>query len=196
MDSQAVLHNNGKYDESDENYTYDYGVEPILKYVERLRDISIRNHNLQPLIVWSPFDTVDSEFVKLISELEGVKVVYSHISTGQDFFEYEPEEWDIIVSNPPFKFKRKFFERALSFNKPFALIGTAAWLNDSSSKTVFTEVGKQLQLLLFDNRMKFSNPQGRDNDKITFSACYYCYDFLPSDLILGGKLNIPPKKRK
>jgi len=31
------------------------------------------------------------------------------IDEGKDFFEYEPENWDIIVINPPFKNKKSFF---------------------------------------------------------------------------------------
>ena len=120
--------------------------------------------------------------------LSGISLNTIDLSEGRDFFTYEPEHWDIIISNPPFKNKRKFFERALSFNKPFALIMTNAWLNDSGSKTVFSEVDKQLQLLMFNDRMKFTNPYGRPNNKITFSSSYFCYNFLPNDLILGGKL--------
>lgn len=65
---------------------------------------------------------------------------------------------------------------------------TNAWLNDKSSKTVFSEVSKQLQLLIFNDRMIFTNNAGRPNDKITFSSSYFCYNFLPNDLKLGGKL--------
>jgi len=90
---------------------------------------------------------------------------------------YEPDNWDIIISNPPFKKKRQFFERALSFNKPFALIMTNTWLNDAYSKKVFMEAGRQMQLLMFDKRMKFINPDGRPNNKITFSSSYFCSDF-------------------
>ena len=79
----------------------------------------------------------------------------------------------VIISNPPFTNKRKFFERALSFNKPFALIMTNTWLNDSAPKQLFKD--KDLQLLMFDKRMKFLIPDGRDNDKITFSSSYICY---------------------
>ena len=123
------------------------------------------------------------------AELSGITLNTKELAEGKDFFIYEPAHWDIIVSNPPFKDKRKFFERALSFNKPFALIMTNAWLNDSGSKTVFSKVNKQLQLLMFENRMKFTNPYGKPNDKVTFSSSYYCYNFLPKDLILGGKLD-------
>ena len=37
---------------------------------------------------------------------------------GIDFFDFQPEYWDVMVSNPPFT-NRKYFERALSFGKPF-----------------------------------------------------------------------------
>lgn len=153
----------------DEAYTPAYAIYPLLEYIESDK------------IIWCPFDTKDSEFVKILSKTN--RVIYSHINNGQDFFDYEPENWDIIISNPPFKNKRKFFERALSFNKPFALLMTNAWLNDSYSKKVFMNANKQMQLLLFDKRIKFNNPYGKPNNKITFSSSYYCYNFLPNDLI-------------
>ena len=46
---------------------------------------------------------------------------------------------------------------------------------------------------MFDKRMKFISPDGRDNDKITFSSCYYCYNILPKQIIME-ELNVPPKK--
>lgn len=106
MDSKKILFSIGN---NDECYTPDYAVKPILKYIPK------------EAIIWCPFDTHESEFVKQISKTN--KVIFSHIKTGQDFYNYEPKEkWDMIISNPPFTNKRKIFERALSFNKPFALI--------------------------------------------------------------------------
>ena len=165
LNSKKLMYSVG---DNDECYTPSYGVKPILKYIPK------------NVVVWCPFDTKESEFVKQISNQNSV--VYSHISLGQDFFTYEPYHWDIIVSNPPFTNKRKFFERALSFNKPFALIMTNTWLNDSAPKQLFKN--KDLQLLMFDKRMKFNNPDGRSNDKITFSSSYYCWNFLPKQIIM------------
>ena len=162
---------------NDECYTPAYGVKPILKYIPK------------DSIVWCPFDTEESEFVKQISKQN--KVQYSHLCDQQDFFTYEPDEWDVIVSNPPFTNKRKFFERALSFNKPFALIMTNTWLNDSAPKQLFAD--KDLQLLMFDKRMKFNMPDGRANDKITFSSSYYCWNFLPKQIIMEH-LDVPKKQ--
>ena len=174
LDSGKLMYSGGN---NDECYTPDYGVKPILKYIP------------EGAIVWCPFDTEESEFVKQISKQNEVE--YSHISTGHDFFDYEPDEWDMMVSNPPFTNKRKYFERALSFNKPFALIMTNTWLNDSAPKQLFKN--KDLQLLMFDKRMKFISPDGRDNDKITFSSSYYCYNILPKQIIME-ELDVPPKK--
>ncbi len=136
IDSQAVLYNKVGDDES---YTPAYGVEPIIKYIERLARRNRLTKVTDVTIVWCPFDTADSEFVKQISVLDGVEVVYSHIDAEQDFFTYEPEHWHMIVSNPPFQNKRAFFERALSFNKPMALVMANTWLNDSAPKNLFME---------------------------------------------------------
>ena len=174
LDSGKLMFSGGS---NDECYTPLYGVTPILKYIPKDKN------------VWCPFDTFESHFVKEISKTN--KVVMSHIWTGQDFFTYEPDEWDIIISNPPFTNKRKFFERALSFEKPFAMIMTNTWLNDSAPKQLFKD--KDLQLLMFDKRMKFVSPDGRDNDKITFSSSYYCWNFLPKQIIME-ELKIPNKK--
>jgi hypothetical protein len=162
---------------NDECYTPDYAVAPVLKYIPK------------DAIVWCPFDTEESEFVKQISQQNSV--VHSHIGLGQDFFDYEPFHWDVMISNPPFTNKRKYFERALSFEKPFALIMTNTWLNDSAPKQLFAE--KNLQLLMFDKRMKFNSPDGRSNDKITFSSSYYCWNFLPKQIIME-KLDVTNSK--
>jgi hypothetical protein len=104
-------------------------------------------------------------------------VVYSHISNGENFYTYEPKNWDILISNPPFTNKRLIFERALYFKKPFALLMTNTWLNDAAPKQLFKE--RDLQLLMFDKRMKFDN-----RNKITFSSSYFCWNFLPKQIVM------------
>lgn len=165
MSSQSILYSSGS---NDECYTPDYGVKPIIKYIPK------------DAVVWCPFDKADSEYVKQLID-NGNRVLATHIDNGQDFYEYEPDEhWDIIISNPPFTNKRKIFERALSFNKPFGLLMSNTWLNDSAPKQLF--LNKQLQLLMFDKRIKFIN-NGIINNKITFSSSYYCWNLLPNNLI-------------
>ncbi len=170
MDSREILYSAGR---NDECMTLPYAVEPIIKYIP------------PGSIVWCPFDKESSEFVKQI-KAAGYKVIYSHIDYGQDFYEYEPLIWDVIVSNPPFTGTRKIFERALSFDKPFALIMSNTWLNDSAPKQLFKN--KQLELLMFEQRMLFNN-RGNIDKRITFSSSYFCHNFLPKQIIIES-LNI------
>lgn len=164
LKSKAILYSVGH---NDEYYTPSYGVTPIIKYLPNGK------------VIWCPFDTNESEYVKQLSQA-GYKLINSHLQYGQDYYTYEPPQWDIMVSNPPYTNKRKIFERALSFNKPFALLMSNVWLNDSAPKQLFMD--KQLQLLMFDKRIKYIN-NGNVNNKITFSSSYYCFDLLPRDII-------------
>lgn len=171
ISSQSILYSEGK---DDENFTPAYAVNPLLKYLSKDK------------IIWCPVDTEDSEYVKVLRD-NGYTVVYSHIENGQDYYTYEPDNWDIMVSNPPFTGKRHIFERALSFGKPFALLMSNTWLNDSAPKQLFKDV--DLQLLMFEQRIQFSNEK-----KITFSSSYFCRDLLPKQIIME-KLVIPKNNK-
>ena len=161
---------------NDECYTPYYAVRAIIKYVDKNKKI------------WCPFDTEDSEFVKQLKE-NGNVVYNTHISLGQDFYSYEPDfTWDCIISNPPFTDKRKIFEKVLNYNKPFALIMSNTWLNDSAPKKLFKD--KDLQLLMFEERMKFIGIDSNVIYKgITFSSSYYCWNFLPKSIIMDSLKN-------
>lgn len=68
---------------NDEFYTPVYAVLPIIKYLKP-------NSN-----VWCPFDTEDSNFVKLLRQA-GHNVVATHIENGVDFFDTEiPPVWTV-----------------------------------------------------------------------------------------------------
>lgn len=167
MKLQNGLYSFGK---NDERYTPAYAVTPLLEFLEPYRD----------KIIWCPFDLEQSKFVTILKE-SNYKVTHSHINNGQDFYLYEPAKWDIMVSNPPFTAKRYIFERALSFNKPFALLMTNVWLNDAAPKLLFYE--KDLQLLMFDKRIDYDEDTKHKNS-IPFSSSYYCYNFLPKQIIM------------
>lgn len=112
----------------DEQYTPARTVEILIPHIQHLKDKTI----------WCPFDKEDSQFVQVLTR-NGFKVVYSHIDYGQDFFEYEPEHWDVIISNPPYKGKRAFWEHCLDLGKPFALLLPVNILSDSVINTTMRE---------------------------------------------------------
>jgi hypothetical protein len=160
----------------DEQHTPRCGVEILLPHIQHLKD----------KIIWCPFDKEDSEFVSVLSG-NGFKIVYSHISNGQDFFQYEPEKWDVIISNPPYKNKRAFWERCLDLKKPFALLLPLNILSDSVINTTMREREREreLQLLIPSKRMKFFNKlTGETGNQPTFKASYFGVNIFSQQIIL------------
>lgn len=133
-------------------------------------------------IIWCPFDEEWSAFYRRLKE-EGYNVVRSSLKDGQDFFTYEPNKWDMIVSNPPFSSKDKVLERLYSFKKPFAILLP---LNSLQGKTRFKFFTQGIQLLSFDSRISFHKLDSMDIviKGSPFATAYFCKDLLPRDLIV------------
>jgi hypothetical protein len=168
-----VFYKNGG---GDEQYTPAWGVEMLLPHIQHLKN----------KVIWLPFDKQDSKFVSVLKS-NGFKVKYSHIEYGQNFFGYEPEEWDVLISNPPYKNKRAYWERALSFNKPFALLLPINILSDSFINITMNHSGKKLQLLIPQKRMRFYNALTSEVGKQpTFKASFFAVDLFEQDIILDG----------
>lgn len=95
---------------NDEYYTPRYAVKPILEFIK------------PNSIIWCPFDTNESWFVKVFEDA-GHKVYYTHINENQDFLNYIPEfEYDYIISNPPYSLKNEVLARLFWLGKPFAVL--------------------------------------------------------------------------
>ena len=160
----------------DEQYTPKYGVEVLLPYIQHLKD----------KIIWCPFDREDSQFVKVLTE-NGFKVIYSHLDYGQDFLTYEPEKWDCLISNPPYKNKRVYWERALDLKKPFALLLPLNILSDSVINITMREREREreIQLLIPSRRMRFYNAKtGQTGNQPTFKASYFGVNIFKRQIIL------------
>lgn len=158
----------------DEQYTPSYGVEILLPHIQHLKG----------KVIWCPFDKADSQFVKVLTE-NGFTVIYSHIDNGQDFLDFEPKEWDLIISNPPYKNKRVFYERALSFGKPFALLLPINILSDSIINTTMKGREDELQLLIPSRRMRFYNNKTKETgNQPTFKAAYFGVNIFSKAIIL------------
>lgn len=154
----------------DEVFTSFYAVEPLLEFVPKSK------------IIWCPFDEEWSAFYQLFSE-NGYQVIRSCLKDNQDFFYYEPEQWDILISNPPFSKKNEVLKRTYSFEKPFALLLPT---NSIQSKKRFEIFRNDIQLLAFDARVDYHT---RNNLLCTtkgnhFSSAYFCRNLLPTKLEL------------
>lgn len=157
---------------SDEVYTPASAVLPIVKYVDMLGI---------PSTVWCPFDTEESEYVKLLRRA-GHKVIATHIDNEQNFFYYEPEEdYDCIVSNPPFSIKDDVLKRLYELNKPYAMLLPVPVIQGQRR---FDYI-KDCQILAFDKRVNYYTDVSRKEVQkgVSFGSLYLCRRFLPQDLI-------------
>lgn len=113
----------------------------------------------------------------------GYEIIRGHIDEGKDFFEYEPEEYDVIISNPPFSCKDKVLKRLYGLNKPFAILLP---LNSLQGKTRYQYFKQGIQLLTFDERIGYHNLQSMDKavEGSPFATAYFCKDILPDNLIV------------
>lgn len=124
-----------------------------------------------------------SEYVKIFKQA-GFKVIYSHIDNGENFFYYEPEEnYDVIISNPPFSQKDDVLKRLYELNKPYAMLLPIPSLQGQAR---FPYLKDDLQYLGFDKRINYyMNKDFTQVQKgVSFGSCYLCKHFLPKDLII------------
>lgn len=157
----------------DEQWTPRYAVEILLEHI----------HHLKDKIIWCPFDTEDSWFYKVLTE-QGFSVIATHISQGYDFFTHEPERWDVILSNPPYKNKSKYISRAESFGKPWCFLLPINLLSDGVINNTFGDFS-ELTILVPNRRVRFKNLNNSDikNNIPTFKASYIGRNFFTKQLI-------------
>ena len=164
---------NHTYTVNDELYTPPKLVNIILPYLPEPYFDGKKEHGQRT--IWCPFSTADSEFVRILQK-KGYNVVHSHISeAGGNFFEYEPENWDIAIDNPPFSKKDLVFERLFRFGKPFAMVSNLMMLNYQCIGKLF--LNKHIQMLIPDKKISFN---GRTS---SFCSVYICSKLLPQDII-------------
>lgn len=136
-------------------------------------------------VIWCPFDTNESNFVKVLNEL-GYKVINTHISSGEDFFNYQPSNYDVIISNPPFKGKAKVMERLIKLNKPFGLIYGIQCFNSGGFVSLLKELNN-LQMVFLTRRIKFfkeKNAKPKGTPQPTFHSMWICNDLLDKEITI------------
>lgn len=155
---------------NDEFYTPLYAVEPLLRYLKPNSTI------------WCPFDTEESNFVKLFRE-NGHIVIQTHIEEGKDFFEQQ-FGCDYIISNPPYSLKKEVFERLFELEKPFAmLVGVVGLFESKERFNMFKN--NNFEIMYFNKRVSyfknFEDPKPSLNPP--FSSVYICKDILPTQIV-------------
>lgn len=91
----------------------------------------------------------------------GHEVVSSDILQGEefDFLIHEEEEYDCIITNPPYSKKMEFLNRCYDLKKPFALLMPVSTLETRTRQEIFQKNG--VQILFLGGRIKFETPDGK-----------------------------------
>lgn len=160
----------------DEYYTPKYVVEILLPYLQKTNTKTI----------WCPFDKETSEYVKVLSN-NGYKIIFSHIDNNQDFLDYTPvDDFDAIISNPPFCIKNKVLKKCVELNKPFALLLSATCIQSASLINIISKCDN-FNFIMFDKRISYSGdrppfPSWYFTNRLLDGNKFYIYQEDPKDM--------------
>lgn len=108
------------------------------------------------------------------------------IHEERDFFTEPPDEWDMIVSNPPFSKSKEVMKKLLEYDKPFIIIFPSSKINTSYFRDW---KDKNLQIIIPRKRIQFIKlvdgkvPENWKNS-CNFDCFYYCYKIgLKNDIV-------------
>lgn len=146
-------------------------VNMLIPYLE-MWELDFIDKNGRRPIIWLPFDTEESKYYTILKEKQ-FEVVRSHLNDGKDFFTYQPEEFDIAVSNIPFSKKLDIFERMIfELKKPFVFLMNMMAINYQEIGNLFQFVNPKIQFIIPDKKVSF------DGNTSSFCSGYVCYDFI------------------
>ena len=157
-----------KFNKNDEYYTPSYAVYPIMKYLK------------EGSTIWCPFDIEESNFVQVLT-IEGLKVIYGHIETGQDFFKVEVPECDYIISNPPYSLKGEVFKRLYDIGKPFAMLINFQGIFDHKDRFEMFK-NNRTEMLWLSPRVNYIKQGDYKASGVPFQSGYLCSSIFKEQL--------------
>ena len=162
----------GVINPNDEFYTPNYAIWPLLKYIK------------PNSFIWCPFDTHESNFVKLLTR-QGHNVHNTHIGDGVDFFKSQPPTGiDYIISNPPYSLKAEVLERLFSIGVPFAMLVGVVGLFESQKRFSMFKAN-DFEIMYFDKRISYFKDYSDQKPSLNppFSSVYVCSGVLPKQIV-------------
>lgn len=151
----------------DNLYTPQNAVLPLLKYVPKHYKIVC------------PFDSEESHYYKVF-KASGYDITCLHLNKGEDFFLDMFDEYDIILSNPPFSIKDQIIERLYLIDKPFIMLLPLTALSGIKRVNMFKKYG--IDLIIFDKRINYII-RGKQSKGNWFASAYFTYKVLQDKLI-------------
>jgi hypothetical protein len=144
---------------SNDFQTLPEALDPLLPYLKKewvIWECAEGKGNLTHALSQKGFEVVGSDVnparVASLNELE------QHFEE-KDFLTWQPQNWDCIITNPPFRYKQEFLERCYQLGKPFALLLPLTTFETEKRQKLFKRYG--VEVIFLSKRINFETPSGR-----------------------------------
>lgn len=157
--------------QNDEFYTPEYAIQPLYDFIK------------PNSIIWCPFDTDQSLFVKLFKN-QGHTVINTHLANGGNFFDITPPKCDYIISNPPYSLKYEVFAKLFEIGKPFAmLVGVVGLFESQKRFNLFKN--NNFEILYMNKRISYFKDYADQKPSLNppFSSVYITSKMLPQKIM-------------
>ena len=116
-----------------------YAILPLLQFLPR------------DCVIWEP--AMGEGLLAQSLKAKGFKV----ITTDNDFFDYEPDNYNIIITNPPFSLSQKWMQRCFELDKPWALLLKSEIIANQGIQKLFRKYGNP-EMVYPESRINFKMP--------------------------------------
>ena len=159
----------------DRCYTPPYALDPLLPYIR------------PKWFVWESAAGEGHLVDAIAPHVRGVLGTDLHgryaTAAPRDFFRWQPDRFDAIVTNPPYSIKYLWLERCYALGRPFALLLPVETLGAAAAQRLFERYG--VELLLLNKRVNFKMPNKGWGGSAQFPVFWCCWKVLPKPIVYG-----------
>lgn len=144
----------------DQCQTPPYALLPLLPYIPK---------------EWTIWESAAGQgfMVAALKKLTPNFVYGSSIEQGFDFFKYQPDQFDVQITNVPFSLKYDWLKRTYELNKPFALLMPFDTWAAAKAQRLFQTHG--ISVILMNRRINFYMPYKKWAGTADFSVAWFCW---------------------
>lgn len=165
-----------------------YAVQPIVGHLSRFRDELGRAP-----IIWE--SAAGEGLLVEALKLHGFdQVIATELLDGVDYFAYEPQAYDLQITNVPFSRKYDWLKRAYELGKPFMLLSPGDLLFNKTSIEMFEHYGNETIVPYPRIDFKMINA-GWDGAGAQMNTSWFCWQMKIGKALSYFRLDKPKRQR-
>lgn len=132
---------------SDNFYTPEIAIKPLLEYINK---------------DWKIWECCSGtgNIVKYFKD-NGFNIFGTDLDTGDDFLQSNKNDFDCIITNPPFSLKDKFLDKCFSYQKPFAMLLPLTALEGQFRQSLYRK--NNIKIILFNKRINYQGHKNKNS---------------------------------